>query len=485
MRAGWLVLLSLASAGCCLTSINPATGARQLDLVGETSEIRYGKKADRDLVASFGEVAHPRLTEITREIGQSFAKVSERPALPWTFRILDDPAVNAFAVPGGHVYVTRGLLTHLTSVDQLAGVLAHEVGHVTARHSVEQLSRGILAGVGIGVASAVDPDGRHIGGFASQLGSVYFLAHSRKDEYEADDLGLRYLLRTERNPHALLTVFDVLGRIEARQLQGERLPTFLRTHPQTNDRRARLAAKIGAAATTPDQPDSAYIRLLDGLKFGPDPREGFFIDEVFVHPAMGFQFDLPRAWKGINQKHAVIGASAEGDALVRMAATESSLETALDDFQKALKIELRERSQDTIHGRPAVRASFQVAAEPGKALKGWVVYIQHGDHVLQLIGLCLMNQLQRYQAPIAAWFRSFAPLKSPRLRRVQPMRVVVVELDKPMTLAQFAKSYPSAIDLETLAIINHTTEAGAFDKGALLKRVLGFNVEKATRDLLK
>lgn len=488
MRHAVLALcLALTASGCCLFTVpNPATGRPQLDLVGESGELRYGRKADHDLTQTVGVYEHEDFGRRVTEIGAALASHSERSQLPWTFRVLDDPAVNAFSVPGGYVYVTRGLLTHLNSDEQLAAVIAHEVGHITARHSVEQMSRGVLSGLGVGVASTVDPDGRGIGGFARAAATVSFLSHSREDEYEADQLALRYLRRASWPPGALPEVFDVLGRVEEQALQGRQLPTLLRTHPTSKDRFLRLTAQLQPADTRSKGPDPAYLRRLDGMLFGADPTEGFFVEETFVHPRLKLRMDFPVSWTRINQRRAVLAASPEGDALVRLApADEDDPSAGLDAFEQALGVPLQNRRVEQREGHAVHRAELDVPAEPGKGVRGWVAYVPHGGQVFQLVGLCLQNQIPRFEANVEAWIRSFTTLRSPAALAVQPMRVEIVELKREMTLEEFSKTYPSVIDLETLTIINQADASEPLERGRLVKRVTGFNPQHATKDWLK
>ncbi|PYQ59288.1 MAG: peptidase M48, partial [Acidobacteria bacterium] len=152
--AAGLAVALLAVWGC---STNPATGKPQLALISEQQEIQLGRDYDQQIQRLLGVYPDPRLQEYVDRIGQKLAAGSERPDLAWTFRVVDDPVVNAFALPGGHVYVTRGLMTHLTSEAQLAAVLGHEIGHVTARHSVTQMSKQRLAQIGVLAGALISP----------------------------------------------------------------------------------------------------------------------------------------------------------------------------------------------------------------------------------------------------------------------------------------------------------------------------------------
>src|SRR4029077_11437358 len=202
----WALLAALGAAGCAL---NPATGAGQLMLISEPQEIAMGRDYDQQVAASIGLYADNAWQHWIQQFGAQLPATSERPNLPWTFHIVDDPVVNAFALPGGYIYVTRGILAHLTSEAELGGVVGHEIGHVTARHSVSQLSKQQLAQLGLAVGSIASPDFGRYAGLAGQALGVLFLKYSRDNESQADDLGLRYMRRANYDPREMPHVFEM------------------------------------------------------------------------------------------------------------------------------------------------------------------------------------------------------------------------------------------------------------------------------------
>jgi predicted Zn-dependent protease len=224
--------------------MNPATGQNQLMLVSEAQEIQMGREYDPQVVASIGLYPDSAWQQYIQQLGSKIAATGERPDLPWTFRVVDDPAVNAFAVPGGFIYVTRGLLAHMGSEAELATVLGHEIGHVTARHTVSQMSNQQLAGLGLALASIVSSDLERHAGIANAALGVLFLKYSRDDETEADDLGLRYMRRTNYDPRAMPEVFTLIERVGETQGEGGRLPEWLATHPSPANRRANISEQI-------------------------------------------------------------------------------------------------------------------------------------------------------------------------------------------------------------------------------------------------
>src|SRR5436309_4408224 len=240
--AGLTVLAALGSAGC---AVNPATGARQLMLISESQEIAMGRDYDQQVTASIGLYADTAWQHWTRQFGARLAATSERPNLPWTFHVVDDPVVNAFALPGGFIYVTRGILAHLNSEAELAGVVGHEIGHVTARHSASQMSKQQLAQIGLAVGSIASPEfGRYAGVASAGLG-VLFLKFSRDDESQADHLGLRYMRRAAYDPREMPHVFEMLTRVSQAE-GGGRVPEWLATHPDPENRRGRIEQEIAA-----------------------------------------------------------------------------------------------------------------------------------------------------------------------------------------------------------------------------------------------
>jgi len=202
--AGFMAALLVLAA--CAT--NPATGKRQIALISEEQEIAMGREADQQVQQQLGLYPDQELQAYVNRVGQKLAAASERPNLPWTFRVVDDPVVNAFALPGGHIYVTRGLLTHLTSEAELASVIGHEIGHVTGRHSVEQMSKAQLAQIGLIAGMIVKPELARYGDLATQGLQLLFLKYSRDDERQADGLGLRYMYQQNYDPREMPAVFS-------------------------------------------------------------------------------------------------------------------------------------------------------------------------------------------------------------------------------------------------------------------------------------
>src|SRR5256884_4957739 len=241
-RFSLVALCAVVVVGC---AVNPATGARQLMLISESQEIAMGRDYDQQVAASIGLYADTAWQRWIQQFGARLAASSERSNMAWTFQVVDDPVVNAFALPGGYIYVTRGILAHLNSEAELGGVVGHEIGHVTARHSVSQLSKQQLAQLGLAVGSIASPEFGRYAGLAGQALGVLFLKYSRDNESQADDLGQLYMQRAKYDPREMPHVFEMLTRVSQAQ-GGGRVPEWLATHPNPENRRGRIEQEIAA-----------------------------------------------------------------------------------------------------------------------------------------------------------------------------------------------------------------------------------------------
>lgn len=459
-------------------SVNPATGKQQVNFFSEAEEIEMGRQADEEIVAQVGLYDDPELQAYVEELGQELAAKSERPSLPWSFKVLDDPAVNAFALPGGYVYVTRGIMSHLESEAELATVIGHEIGHVTARHGVNQMSKQILAMAGVGIAAVVAGVDEEWAGVAALGMGLLFLKHGRDDERQADELGLRYSQRVGFDLRESSQVFDLLDRVS--QVEGAgRLPNWLATHPDPGARRVRVQEKVAALEASGTSFEGArierdgYIARLDGMIFGENPREGFFREGEFLHPDLRFRFRFPHGWKTENEKAFVTAVSPEADALVQITLAEQKTpEAAANAFFEEDGVTREKSWKKEIHGLPASWSRWEATTDDGN-LEGTVAFISYQGNVFQILALAKADEWDGYEDDVESAIESFSRLNDGEAQKVQPKTVKVVRLSKAMTLEEFAKAYPSTVDLKTLALINHVEPGTRLEANTLVKRVVG------------
>ncbi|HEX3557471.1 MAG TPA: M48 family metalloprotease [Thermoanaerobaculia bacterium] len=462
----------LAMAGC---STNPATGRPQLALISEQQEIQMGLDNDQQVRQQLGIYADPKLQEYVNRVGQKLAAASERPNLAWTFRVIDDPVVNAFAIPGGHVYVTRGLMTHLTSEAELAGVLGHEIGHVTARHSVTQMSKQELAQIGLLAGAILSPAVADLSNLAAQGLQVLFLKYSRDDERQADQLGLRYMYQQGYDPREMPRVFEVLRRVSAAQGAG-RIPGWLSTHPTEEERIRTISAEVarlGGDFSGRTVNRDEYVRTLDGVVFGQNPREGYFVGTTFVQPELKFQIRFPDGWKTSNERSAAGAISPNQDAAVSVSLSgQSSAQAAARQFFAQQGVQSGQEVQVSPNGLTAVSRIFGIQGS-SVDYEGIASFVEHDGKVYQILGFTGTQSWQRYEDVLSGTIATFGPVRDRRALEVQPKRIAVVSLPGEMTLQDFAQRYPSTVDLQTLAILNEAEASTRFPAGATVKRVMG------------
>jgi predicted Zn-dependent protease len=472
-RPGFLLLAAAVSAPGCAT--NPATGERQLSLISESQEIQMGRENDPLISAQMGLYPDDALQRYVAGLGAQIAARTERPTLPWTFRVIDDPVVNAFAVPGGFIYVTRGLMAYLSSEAQLVSVLGHEAGHVTARHSVNQMSRAQLAQIGLVVGTIVRPE---LAGLADVAGAglqLLFLKYGRDDEREADELGVRYMRRVGYDAREMPGVFTLLDRVS--QVEGGgRVPEWLSTHPAPENRRERIQQIL--ASLPPDSLGSrieknAYLQRLDGLVYDDDPREGFFRGTEFLHPVLRFRMTFPEGWKTVNQKQGVVGISAQQDAIIQLTfAQQNTAESAARAFQQQEGVQSGTAGRGNINGLPAVSLPFRATTQSG-VLEGQATFIEYDSKVYQLLAYGPQQRWGSYDAVARRAVQSFERLNDPSVLNLQPMRLAIVRLDRAMTPAQIVQRYGGPATAEEIALLNQVGVNESIAAGAYAKHVTG------------
>jgi predicted Zn-dependent protease len=420
-----------------------------------------------------GLYENPSLATYVEGLGDRMALASERPSLPWTFRVIDDPTVNAFALPGGFIYVTRGILTHFNSEAELAGVLGHEIGHVTGRHGAEQMRNAQLAQLGLGIGSILSEDIARFAGVAETGLGLLFLSNGRDDEREADDFGLRYMTREGYDPREMAATFNMLASASGAE-DGARIPGFLSTHPDPLERRDRILQRVAAGEFSGSRVErDSYLARLEGMPFGENPREGFFRQNAFYHPEMAFRLDFPQGWNTLNQKTAVQGISAEEDAILVLTLAEgNSPRAARDAFLNQQGIVSGNPSDQAVNGLPSSRADFQANTEEG-VLQGSVLFVQHGGRVFRILGYSTQQRWGAVANTVRAALTSFRTVTDRAILDVQPARISLVRTNAAMTIETFQARFPSTIPLATLATINRVTPGVTIPAGTLLKRVMG------------
>jgi predicted Zn-dependent protease len=467
-----LAMVLVATLSGCV--VNPATGQRQISLMGEATEIRMGADADRDISEAMGVVADPELQAYIQALGGAMAAESERPHLPWTFRVLDDPIVNAFALPGGYIYLTRGILAHFNSEAELAGVLGHEIGHVTARHGVQQVSRAQLAQIGLGVGAILAPEWAGVLDVAGAGLGLLFLSYGRDAEREADDLGLRYMTRLGYDPSAMAETFETLART-SRTEEGARIPSFLSTHPDPLSRRDRILAAIAAGSVEGDRvARDPYLDRIEGLVYGPDPRRGFMRGNTLHHPEWAMRMSFPEGWAVQIQREGVQAAAADQSALLLLSlSSEASPQAARAAFVRDLGVTASAPSPVPAPSLSGEEISFRGETSGGVRIRGVARFLFHEERVFRLVAMTTEAGWDARAAGLRLAMNSVRPETDMAILGVEPRRIRLQVVPEAMDLSTFQARYPSSIPLRELAILNGLEPGATLVPGVRVKRVVG------------
>ena len=468
-----LAVLLTFHSGC---ATNPATGKRQISFVSQNRELEMGKDADPAIVSEYGLYGDSTLAKYVDSVGQRVAKASHLPNLDWHFRLLDSPVVNAFAIPGGYIYITRGILAYMNSEAQLAGVLGHETGHVTARHTAQQMTQQQIAQVGLIAGTLFVPQFRPYGGVAAQSLGLLFLKYSRDHETQADELGIGYAAKAKYDPREIPATYATLKRIGERQ--GQSIPSFLSTHPDPGDRevRTRQLAQASVSSTQGDLIIRApeYRKRLEGLVFGDDPRSGYFEENRFYHPDLAFQMILPSGWKTQNTPSALLAAD-EGLGAMMQVTLGSTRDTTVTPAEYVDSLRVRQ-SIVTATGRteqfrdfPAWIGTVLLQTEGGQsAFVAGFVRIRPGQF-LEVIG---QSKAGTANDEIYQSIRSIAALRDPAKLNVTPDRLSIQPAKRTATFATvWADFGPLALGVEDGAILNGTRATAEIQAGTPIKIV--------------
>ena len=463
----------LLSAFACAT--NPATGKKDLVLVSEAQEIEMGASANSQVTQSMGLYDDEELATYVSELGLRLARNSERPDLPWKVQVIDSPVVNAFAIPGGYVYLTRGILAHMNSEAAMVGILGHEIGHITARHSVQQISRAQLAGIGLGVGSIVVPEVRPFGDLLQTGVGLLFLKFGRDDERESDTLGVRYSLAAGYDPTEMASFFDVLDRMGERS--GNEVPGWLSTHPDPEDRAGHILRLIQSQAGNRSLAvkEEEFKRRLEGVVFGHNPREGFMDGNRFKHPDLRFKVDFPTGWKVQNTPRAVYSAPPDRDAALQLTGTSVEGGTRPEEHAKRFfqqnKIEFGTGERIRVGGFVAYRAPFRVRSSQG-VLVGEAGFIVDGETAYEILGYTYEQRYRDYRDTFLGVIESFARLTDRRALEIQPHRIVLYSVPADTTARKaFLDAGAGGGSIDELALLNNRKPEDPVEAGTLLKVV--------------
>lgn len=475
-----LVIASILIVISC--AVNPVTGKRQIMLMSEAQEIALGVSYDPQVIATFGEYADATMHSFVQVRGTEMGKISHRPNLEYHVKVIDSPVVNAFAVPGGYIYLTRGIMAQLNNEAEFMGVLGHEMGHIAARHSVSQQTKqqlGTLLLIGGMIASEKFASYAQ---YAMQGMQLLFLSFSREDERQADDLGSEYATKMGYDGTQMAEFFNVLQKMNMSAQQGG-VPTFLSTHPDPGNRYNAVVRNTRAWQDSLNLPSykvntDSYLQLIDGIVYGEDPRQGYVEGNTFYHPELKFRFSFPAGWNLTNAPTQVTIQPSDGKALMLFTLSgQKSLQAAADSTLAAYGLRLRRSEKTTVNGMPAIVTLSEQQSQDqstGTTTTNVVMsyFIEYGSNYYVFHSVTAEADFPLYESVMESSMKTFNRLTDASKINVRPERVSIKKVQRTGTLASAFSYYGVKQDMmQELALLNDLELTDQVEAGKLIKIV--------------
>lgn len=481
-----LVLLLFTSS--CVVQESAISGTKRAYAYSWDQEVQIGNEVDEEIVGQYGIYRDEGLNSYYKELSHEILQNSHMRGedtdnkfknTEFTFRILDSPVVNAFALPGGFVYVTRGLMAHMNNEAQIAVVIGHEIGHVAARHASQRGLQQMIGQVAIVGGAILGQEllglpGETIMNLSSQAAQLLFLKHSRDHERESDQLGVEYAAKTGFAASEGAEFFTSLRRLS--EQSGQALPNLLSTHPDPGEREEeipRLAEDWREKGF--DQQilnDEKYMSMIEGMIYGENPRNGFAEDGVYYHPEFEFFMSIPSEWNMINQATQVIMVSSDEDAVIifRLDQESSTARESVENFLRENEITTSDQGSAGNAGNfPAYQANFDITE--GENEVGVNLYaLEYNNQVFRFINYTDKSQFEKYATDFMMTTHSFNRLRDSRILNIEPVTLRVVKTDRRAPFSDFLPSnLPMSITAEELAIVNQVYLDDTIEEGTLIK----------------
>jgi predicted Zn-dependent protease len=482
-RLNILVIISLFIADLLLIiscAVNPVTGKRQLVFMSEAQEIALGAKYDPQVLATFGAYEDADLQSFVQAEANEMGLISHRPKLEYHVKILDSPVVNAFATPGGYVYLTRGILAQFNNEAEVTGVLGHEMGHIAARHSVTQQAKQTVGQLLVITGMIASKKFAQYADYAMQGMQLLFLKFSRDDEVQADALGVEYSSKIGYDAKKMADFFQVLNKMSMAESEGG-VPTFLSTHPDPGDRYNSVnrdakkwqdSLKLAPWKVNAD----SYLHMIDGIVYGEDPRQGYVEGNIFYHPELKFKFSFPTGWKYENLPTQVNIGPEDGKALIVFTiAGQKTLQTAADSTLKQLGLTLVNSEKKTVNGMPAIATvSKQTSKDQSTRQEQTIMvlsyFIDYSSTYYVFHGVSAEADFTIYNKVFESNMSTFNKLTDPAKLNVKPKRILVKKVERAGTLSEtFTSLGVKKAQIDETALLNNMALTDKVQAGKLIK----------------
>lgn len=436
------LLLSVLGVAACST--NPATGDRQFTaLMPASSEAQVGAQEHAKVEQAYGKFMTGPIADYVNRVGQKVAANTERGDVQYKFYVIDSPMVNAFALPGGYIYISRGLMTLANSEAELAAVIGHEIGHVTARHAAERSSQGFVVGLGAAILGAAT--GSQQVAQAANLGSnLYITSYSRGQEHQSDELGVRYISRAGYDPRAMSTFLrslDAQSKLEAKEAGKEGTGfSYLSTHPLTAERVQQAGAEATKFQPNDTNNRGAYLAMINGMTYGDSASQGFARGNNFYHTDLGFMFSVPERSKIINGTTQVAANHPNGTVIlfdtVKAGGNPDSMSYLVQTWLRNENTGNAEAI--TINGFRAATASFAGTVQ-NKAVTVRLVAIEWKPGEFFRFTMAIPNNVgNSFMNELKSATYSFRRLSDSEKSAIQPKKLYVLEAPAGATLSSMA-----------------------------------------------
>ena len=483
----WFYFAAISTLTLQSCSRNPVTGKKELIFMSQEQEIALGAQSHPSVVATMGLYDDPKLQNFINEKGKAMGAISHRPDLPYQFHIVDSPVVNAFAVPGGYVYFTRGIMAHFNNSAEFAGVLGHEIGHITARHSARQQTSQILGTVGLMAGMIVSEQFRQMGDQAMQGLQMLMLSYSRAHESESDKIGVGYSGKIGYDARQMAQFFGTLKRLSDKS--GQSIPTFMSTHPDPGDRQTNVnqmaqeyqKANPGNYLVERD----SYLRMIDGMVYGNDPKQGFVENWNFYHPELKFQFPVPRDWQYENSPIQFQMAPKDGKSMMMLTVAEGkTLEEAAQNVVKHYNFKVLENKNTTINGIPALAMVSQIqpqqqqgaqttqtqAQDPKTVVQVGTWLLQYNGMILAFHGMAYTPAFNDSYGTFRGVAEGFKNLNDPDKLNRKPDRIRIKNVTRTASFKDTMKNLGMPDSrIEELGVLNQMQPNDPVTQGTLIK----------------
>lgn len=472
----------------CVVQRSPVTGSKRAYGYTWEEEVKLGKQADQQIQQQYGVYEDEELQSYIEKVGQDVLEESHMRRedtdekyreTEFSFKILNSPIANAFALPGGFIYVTRGMLAHMENEAQLAVVLGHEIAHVAARHASQRAfeqQMGQLALIGGAVAGQelLGVPGQDILQLGSAATQFLFLKYSRDDERESDRLGVEYAAMSNYDAADGAGFFSALERIS--EQAGQDIPTWQSSHPNPSERAEtipELAQKWREKGYEQNIEDTEeYMNKIDGLIYGENPREGFAEDGMFYHPDLKFQFSYPSGWEIINQPTLVATISESEDAvsIMQIDSEAESPKASVANYVSQEGFNVETQNATRANGLEAHEAIASAVDEEGNEFRFYVFAVNYGENIYRFVSYTLADRFSDYQRHFEETSNSFKSLTNQRILNVEPIRLQTMKADHSGTISSFLpNNLPENMSEEDIAIVNQVEVDETIEPGSWIK----------------